>query len=87
MTHSSANGPARPAGPSDLALPLTLVHDLARTSAPGPHSARRADEIRTAPAPTPVPASVPTTTATAAATASKRRRAGRRKAAVRRWDS
>ncbi|MEV7868825.1 hypothetical protein AB0P17_22635 [Streptomyces sp. NPDC088124] len=34
----------RPAGPSDLALPLALVHDLAQAAAP----TRRTDEIRTA---------------------------------------
>ncbi|MFI6704270.1 hypothetical protein ACIBJC_35960 [Streptomyces sp. NPDC050509] len=33
----------RPAGPSDLALPLALVHDLAQAAAP----TRRADEVRT----------------------------------------
>ncbi|MFE3828843.1 hypothetical protein [Streptomyces sp. NPDC059092] len=34
----------RPAGPSDLALPLALVHDLVQAAAP----TRRADEVRTA---------------------------------------
>ncbi|MFJ7998674.1 hypothetical protein ACIQ7D_16240 [Streptomyces sp. NPDC096310] len=33
----------RPAGPSDLALPLALVHDLVQAAAP----TRRADEVRT----------------------------------------
>ncbi|MFJ2213263.1 hypothetical protein ACIQVO_25965 [Streptomyces sp. NPDC101062] len=44
-TGTSSDAPlTRPAGPSDLALPLALVHDLAQATAP----TRRADEVRTA---------------------------------------